>query len=176
MNSKCRPGIRISDCNCHFEDFSLALSALRRQSRSFVGYILPIRHGPSQNLPHRDVNSVSGPMFRWSYASVPTWFISPPGDAWQGCHALVRLRTFNIGFTGTTSQANRYGVGQGGNFRAMPADNERNAERWRRLETEARTIASKMTDPEPRRIMFFIAEGYKLLADRAEFRKSHNDQ
>jgi len=64
----------------------------------------------------------------------------------------------------------------GGNFRDMSADDERDAEHWRRLETEARTIASKMTDPEPRRIMFFIAEGYKLLADRAEFRKTHNDQ
>jgi hypothetical protein len=27
-----------------------------------------------------------------------------------------------------------------------------------------------MTDPEPKRIMLFIAEGYKLLRERAEFR------
>jgi hypothetical protein len=47
------------------------------------------------------------------------------------------------------------------------------AERWRNLEAEARAIASTMTDPEPRRIMLFIAQGYKLLADRAEL---HNSQ
>ena len=46
------------------------------------------------------------------------------------------------------------------------------AERWRKLETEARVIASTMTDPEPRRIMLFIAEGYKLLGERAELRNS----
>jgi len=63
----------------------------------------------------------------------------------------------------------------GGCFRAMSADDERDAEHWRQLEAEARTIAAAMTDPEPRRIMFFIAEGYKLLADRAEHRKTQND-
>ena len=57
----------------------------------------------------------------------------------------------------------------------MSADDERDAEHWRRLEAEARTIAATMTDPEPRRVMFFIAEGYKLLADRAELRKTQKD-
>ena len=47
---------------------------------------------------------------------------------------------------------------------------KRDAEYWRKLEAEARTVASTMTDPEPRRIMLFIAEGDKLLADRAELR------
>ncbi len=46
------------------------------------------------------------------------------------------------------------------------------AERWRKLETEARAIASTMTGPEPKRIMLFIAEGYKLLAERAELRNT----
>jgi hypothetical protein len=55
---------------------------------------------------------------------------------------------------------------------ADATDTNRDAEYWRRLETGARTIASTMTDPEPRRIMLFIAEGYKLLADRAELRNS----
>jgi hypothetical protein len=54
-------------------------------------------------------------------------------------------------------------------------DSERDAEFWRRLETEARTVAAGMTDPEPRRIMLFIAEGYKLLADRSESRKPLKD-
>jgi len=54
-------------------------------------------------------------------------------------------------------------------------DSERDAQFWRRLETEARTIAASMTDPEPRRIMLFIAEGYKLLADRSELRKTQRD-
>ena len=35
---------------------------------------------------------------------------------------------------------------------------------------EARLIALTMTDPERQRVMYFIAEGYKLLAERAELR------
>ena len=54
-------------------------------------------------------------------------------------------------------------------------DGERDVPFWRRLETEARTVAARMTDPEPRRIMLFIAEGYKLLADRSAFRKTQKD-
>jgi len=49
-------------------------------------------------------------------------------------------------------------------------DAEEDAARWRQLEFEARTLASRMTDPEPKRIMLFIAEGYKVLRQRAEFR------
>jgi plasmid stability protein len=49
-------------------------------------------------------------------------------------------------------------------------DPKRDAEHWRKLEAETRTIARTMTDPEARRIMLFIAEAYKLLADRAELR------
>jgi hypothetical protein len=60
-------------------------------------------------------------------------------------------------------------------FSRMPADDERDTEHWRRLEAEARTIAASMTNPEARRTLFFIAEGYKLLADRAEFRKTQKD-
>jgi plasmid stability protein len=54
----------------------------------------------------------------------------------------------------------------------MPADSndaEDAAVRWRALEAEARALARRMTDPEPKRIMLFIAEGYKLLRERAEF-------
>jgi hypothetical protein len=50
---------------------------------------------------------------------------------------------------------------------ADASDAERNAEHWRKLEAEAR---GTKTDPEPRRIMLFIAEGYKLLANRAGLR------
>jgi hypothetical protein len=46
------------------------------------------------------------------------------------------------------------------------------AERWRRLETEALTLAADMTDPEPRRVMHAIAEAYRRLAERAELRKT----
>jgi hypothetical protein len=49
-------------------------------------------------------------------------------------------------------------------------DAEEDVARWRMLEAEARAHASRMTDPEPKRIMLFIAEGYKLLRQRAEFR------
>jgi len=54
-------------------------------------------------------------------------------------------------------------------------DNERDAKFWRKLEAEVRTIAAGMSDPEFKRRMLFIAEGYKLLADRAAFRKSQKD-
>ncbi len=57
----------------------------------------------------------------------------------------------------------------------MSADDvnaQNDAKRWQTLEAEARTIARTMTDAEPRRIMLFIAEGYKLLAERAELRNS----
>ena len=47
-------------------------------------------------------------------------------------------------------------------------DAENAVARWRALEAEARALASRMTDPEPRRIMLFIAGGYKLLRERAE--------
>ena len=49
-------------------------------------------------------------------------------------------------------------------------DDERDAQRWRRLEAEARLIALTMGDKERKRVMLFIAEGYKLLAQRAELR------
>jgi hypothetical protein len=49
-------------------------------------------------------------------------------------------------------------------------DAENAVARWRALEAGARALASGMSDPEPRRIMLFIAEGYKLLRERAEFR------
>jgi hypothetical protein len=38
---------------------------------------------------------------------------------------------------------------------------------WRSRAEETRTIAEIMTDPEARRIMFDIAEGYDRLAERA---------
>jgi len=50
------------------------------------------------------------------------------------------------------------------------ADAERNAQRWRRLEAEARLIASSMTDLGPKRVMLSIAEAYKRLAQHAELR------
>ena len=46
------------------------------------------------------------------------------------------------------------------------------AEHWWGRAEEARTIAEIMTDPEARRIMFDIAEGYDRLAERAAERAS----
>lgn len=57
----------------------------------------------------------------------------------------------------------------------MPRDcryAERDAEHWRGLEAEALTLAAGMSDPEARRVMHFIAAAYRLLAERAEFRKT----
>jgi hypothetical protein len=45
------------------------------------------------------------------------------------------------------------------------------AQRWRDLEAEALDLARAMTDPEARRYMLFLAESYRLLAERAEVRK-----
>ena len=41
-----------------------------------------------------------------------------------------------------------------------------NAEHWWSRAEETRTIAEIMTDPEAKRIMFDIAEGYDRLAER----------
>jgi hypothetical protein len=53
---------------------------------------------------------------------------------------------------------------------ANPSDNQRDAEHWRRLEAEARLIALTMADTDRQRVMLFVAESYKLLAQRAELR------
>ncbi|TMJ72826.1 MAG: hypothetical protein E6G91_09830 [Alphaproteobacteria bacterium] len=45
------------------------------------------------------------------------------------------------------------------------------AERWRTLAAEARAAADEMTDPESKRALLNIAEGYERLARRAEARK-----
>jgi hypothetical protein len=57
----------------------------------------------------------------------------------------------------------------------MPSDADV-AERWRTLAAEARRTADELTDPEAKRIMLSIAEGYEVLARRAEARKKdHKD-
>jgi hypothetical protein len=44
------------------------------------------------------------------------------------------------------------------------------AAKWRDLAEEALAVAETMGDPEARRHMLFIAEAYKLLAERAKER------
>ena len=56
----------------------------------------------------------------------------------------------------------------------MPVDTD-DAERWRTLAAEALAVAETMTDPEAQRVMLFIAEGYRLLAERAEARKDQKN-
>lgn len=56
----------------------------------------------------------------------------------------------------------------------MPADVDA-AERWRTLAAEARAAAVEMTDPEAKRTLLSIAEGYQRLARRAEARKKAPD-
>ena len=51
----------------------------------------------------------------------------------------------------------------------MPPDRD-NPSRWWALAAEARAVAGEMTDPQARRIMLKIAEGYERLARRAESR------
>ena len=45
------------------------------------------------------------------------------------------------------------------------------ATKWRDLEEEALEVACAMRDPEARRQMQLISEGYRLLAERAEERR-----
>ena len=45
------------------------------------------------------------------------------------------------------------------------------AAKWRSLEEEALETASTMGDPEARRQMLFVSEGYRLLAERTEERR-----
>ena len=49
------------------------------------------------------------------------------------------------------------------------------AERWRTLAAEARAAADEMTDPEAKRTLLNIAEGYERLALRAEARKKDQE-
>jgi hypothetical protein len=45
------------------------------------------------------------------------------------------------------------------------------ASRWRALAAEARRVAAEMSDPDSRRTMLLIAEGYDRLASSAEARE-----
>jgi hypothetical protein len=53
-----------------------------------------------------------------------------------------------------------------------PTHDQRDGERWRRLEAEARLIALTMADADRQRVMLLIADGYKVLARRAELRET----
>ena len=53
---------------------------------------------------------------------------------------------------------------------AMPADADV-AERWRTLAAEARATAEELRDLEAKRLMLSIADGYEVLARRADTRK-----
>ena len=50
------------------------------------------------------------------------------------------------------------------------------AEHWLSRAEETRTIAEIMTDPEARRIMLDIAEGYDRLAERAVERTGNRER
>ena len=54
----------------------------------------------------------------------------------------------------------------------MPTASD-NAERWRTLAREAVAAASEMRDPECKRALFFIAEVYNRVADRAQSLKKN---
>ena len=49
------------------------------------------------------------------------------------------------------------------------------AEHWRKLAREARAVAVELTDPDAKLIMINIAEGYELLARRAEAREKNSN-
>jgi len=49
-------------------------------------------------------------------------------------------------------------------------------QRWRALAEEARQQASLMTDPDARRIMRGIADGYDRLAERAKLKRNTSNR
>jgi hypothetical protein len=57
----------------------------------------------------------------------------------------------------------------------VPSKNVDVAEHWRKLALEARAVANELTDPDAKRIMLDIAEGYELLTRRAEQREKSSD-
>src|SRR5262245_5834474 len=66
-------------------------------------------------------------------------------------------------------------LGAGADRAAVSAESEegeRDTRFWRERELEMRAVAARMADAEPKRITLFIVEAYKLLADRAELRKT----
>ena len=58
---------------------------------------------------------------------------------------------------------------------AIHGNAENDLKRWQMLEAEALTIASRMSDPEPKRLMLKIATAYGRLAERAAFRQSKKE-
>ena len=64
-----------------------------------------------------------------------------------------------------------YNRGRKGAHPPMPTESDY-AGRWRRLAREAVAAAREMRDPECKRALFFIAEVYNRLADRARSRKN----
>jgi hypothetical protein len=57
----------------------------------------------------------------------------------------------------------------------VPSKNVDVAEHLRKLALEARAVANELTDPDAKRIMLDIAEGYELLTRRAEQREKSSD-
>jgi hypothetical protein len=56
------------------------------------------------------------------------------------------------------------------------ADTSDGERRWRALAEEARAQARTMTDPDARRLMYGIADGYDRLAERAKLRRYTSDR
>ncbi len=60
----------------------------------------------------------------------------------------------------------------------MPPEDENTGngeQRWRALAEEARQQAQLLTDPDARRMMLGIADGYERLAERAKIRGNTNN-
>jgi len=74
-----------------------------------------------------------------------------------------------------TSQGSRDASGAGALPSRAPGRAVRNinvAEQWRQLAKEARAVGDELTDPDAKRIMLRIAEGYARRAE--EYQKSSN--
>lgn len=56
----------------------------------------------------------------------------------------------------------------------MSADLD-DADHWLTLAAEARVAAQKLSDPEAKRVLLFIADAYKRLAQRALARKNQQN-
>lgn len=80
------------------------------------------------------------------------------------------IRGLNDREIGTIAPGQTLWIASEGAHPPMPTESDY-AERWRTLAIEAVAVAQEMSDPESKRVLLFIADTYKRLAERAQASK-----